>query len=55
LDNTTLSNYKVIRLINLEGVFEPDFEQKILKGDLVYTFFAETDGSEILELMKSDE
>ena len=48
LDNTTLSNYKTIRLVNLEGVFEPDFEQKILKGDLAYTFIAQEDGSEII-------
>ncbi len=48
LDNTTLSNYKDITLTDLTGIFEPDFDQKILKGDLTYTFRAQVNGSEII-------
>ena len=38
LDNSTLSNYQNIRITNLTGIFEPDFNQKIVKGILTYYF-----------------
>ena len=40
LDNSTLSNYEKIRITKLEGIFEPDFDQKIVKGNLTYYFTA---------------
>ena len=45
LDNHTLSNYKDITLTNLSGIFEPDFNEKVVKGNLTYTFFANNKGS----------
>ena len=48
LDNSTLSNYEEITLTNLTGVFEPIFEEKIVAGDLTYTFIAKVDGSKII-------
>ena len=48
LDNSTLSNYEEITLTNLTGVFEPIFEDKIVDGDLTYTFVAKVDGSKII-------
>ena len=48
LDNHTLSNYEEIRLTYLTGVFSPDFNEKIVKGNLEYTFHSEVQGSEII-------
>ncbi len=48
LDNSTLSNYLNITLKNLSGIFEPDFINKIVKGNLTYTFNPNFDGSEII-------
>ena len=48
LDNTTLSNYKNISITKLEGLFFPDFEEKIVKGNLTYTFQANVDDSNII-------
>ena len=36
LDNSTLSNYQNIKITKLEGIFEPDFNLKIVKGILTY-------------------
>ena len=47
-DNSTLSNYEKIKLIKLTGLFEPDFERKILNGSLTYTFYANEEGNEII-------
>ena len=38
LDNSTLSNYQNIKITKLEGIFEPDFNLKIVKGILTYHF-----------------
>ena len=48
LDNTTLSNYKDITLINLEGIFEPNFTESIVYGDLNYTFTSNENGTQII-------
>ena len=48
IDTTTLSNYEDIVLTNLTGIFTPDFENKIIKGDLTYKFKALKNGSEII-------
>ena len=48
LDNSTLSNYKDVQLINLEGIFVPNFEKKIVEGDLNYTFLPIVNGSQII-------
>ena len=48
LDNSTLSNYKNVQLINLTGIFVPNFEDKIVSGDLNYTFHASVNGSYII-------
>ena len=48
LDNSTFSNYKDVQLINLEGIFVPNFEKKIVEGDLNYTFLPIVDGSQII-------
>ena len=48
LDNSTLSNYKQIELKRLEGIFEPDFEAKIVKGKLTYFFKALEKGDQII-------
>ena len=48
LDNSTLSNYKDITLTKLEGIFEPDFKEKIVKGSLTYTFTSNVKGEEII-------
>ena len=45
LDNSTLSNYLNISLKNLSGIFEPDFINKIVKGNLTYTFNPNFDSS----------
>lgn len=47
-DNHTLSNYLDITLINLSGIFYPDFEEKIVNGNLNYTFKANVDGESII-------
>ena len=47
-DNHTLSNYEEITLVNLTGIFYPDFEEKIVNGDLTYTFQAKKDGENII-------
>ena len=47
-DNSTLSNYEDIKLIKLTGIFEPDFERKILNGSLTYTFLPNVEGNEII-------
>ena len=48
IDTTTLSNYEDIVLTNLTGIFTPDFDNKIIKGNLNYTFTALKSGKEIL-------
>ena len=48
LDNSTLSNYKDVTLINLQGKFVPNFEEKIVDGDLNYTFHSNVNGSIII-------
>ena len=48
LDNHTLSNYKDITLTNLTGLFYPDFDTKIVLGNLTYTFHANQDGKKII-------
>ena len=48
LDNSTLSNYKDVKLINLTGIFVPNFGKKIVDGDLNYTFHANVNGSTII-------
>ena len=47
-DNHTLSNYEEITLINLKGIFYPDFEEKIVHGNLNYTFQAKVAGNAII-------
>ena len=48
LDNHTLSNYETITVTNLEGTFQPDFDSKIVSGNLTYTFQAKEDGNQIV-------
>ena len=48
LDESTLSNYDKIKLTYLNGIFEPDFQEKIVKGDLIYKFESIDDGDEII-------
>jgi hypothetical protein len=48
LDNHTLSNYEDIRITNLTGIFEPDFDEKIVKGSLNFTFHSKVSGSKII-------
>ena len=58
LDNSTLSNYQAITLVHLSGIFEPNFTEKIVYGNLTYNFTANLEGEEIkldtknLEIMK---
>jgi aminopeptidase N len=47
LDNHTLSNYKDITITNLSGIFEIDFNLKIVKSDLNYTFHSNVKGTNI--------
>ena len=47
-DNHTLSNYEDITLTNLTGIFYPDFDAKIVKGNLNYTFHSNVEGSSII-------
>ena len=44
----TLSNYLDITLIELTGIFEPDFINKIVKGDLIYNFKSNVNGNQII-------
>ena len=48
LDNHTLSNYKEVILINLTGIFVPNFDKNIVDGDLNYTFYSKVNGSKII-------
>ena len=48
LDNHTLSNYKNITITNLTGIFELDFDEKIVRGSLNYTFHSNEAGSNII-------
>ena len=48
LDNHTLSNYKDITIANLTGIFYPDFDNKILNGNLTYTLKANNNGKKII-------
>ena len=48
LDNHTLSNYKDITITNLTGIFDVDFDEKIVKGSLNYTFHSNVNGSNII-------
>ena len=48
LDNHTLSNYKDITITNLTGIFELDFNLKIVKSDLNFTFHSNTKGTNII-------
>ena len=47
LDNHTLSNYKDITITNLTGIIYPDFETKLVNGNITYTFEAKTNGEKI--------
>ena len=47
LDEHTLSNYQEIPMSNLTGLFELDFNKKIVIADLNYTFKANSTGSKI--------
>ena len=47
-DICTLSNYENITLVELSGLFEPDFENKIVKGDLIYNFTSNVNGNQII-------
>ena len=47
LDNSTLSNYQIITLDHLSGIFEPNFKEKIVYGNLTYNFTANLEGEEI--------
>ena len=47
LDNHTLSNYETIKMTNLTGIFDIDFNEKIVKGSLNYTFHSDDKGSNI--------
>ena len=48
LDNHTLSNYKDITITNLTGIFDLDFDLKIVKCDLNFTFHSNIKGSNII-------
>ena len=48
IDESTLSNYLEIKLKHLSGIFEPDFDEKIVKGNLIYEFEALENGDEII-------
>ena len=48
LDNSTLSNYKDIIITNLTGILEPDFQAKIVNGNLNFNFLSQKNGSEII-------
>ena len=48
LDTTTLSNYEDIPITKIEGIFIPDFDNEIIKGDLNYTFVAKNQGTQII-------
>ena len=48
VDESTLSNYQEIHLVHLSGIFEPDFKEKIVKGNLIYDFESIEDGDEII-------
>jgi leukotriene-A4 hydrolase len=47
LDNHTLSNYKDIIVTNLTGIFDLDFDSKIVNCDLNYTFHSNSKGTNI--------
>ena len=47
LDNHTLSNYKDITITNFTGIFDLDFDLKIVKYDLNFTFHSNIKGSNI--------
>ena len=48
LDNCTLSNYKNIELKNITGLFEPNFKESIIYGNLNYTFYSKVNDSNII-------
>ena len=48
LDNHTLSNYQNITITNLTGIFDLDFNEKIVKGSLNFTFHSKVNGSNII-------
>ena len=47
LDNHTLSNYKDITITNLTGIFDLDFDSKLVKCDLNFTFHSNNKGTNI--------
>ena len=47
LERFTQSNYGNIIIVHIEGIFEPDFTNKVLNGELKYTFKAKTSGENI--------
>ena len=47
LDPLTFSNYDTVSISNLTGIFEVDFENKIVKGDLIYYFNCLQEDSQI--------
>ena len=46
-DPLSLSNFDTVPITNLNGVFDIDFENKLVRGDLHYFFSATEEGSEI--------
>ena len=46
-DEHTLSNYEDIKLTNLSGIFSLDFKEKIVNGNLIYTFHSQVKGTNI--------
>ena len=47
LDPLTFSNYETVSIYNLTGIFEVDFENNIVKGDLNYYFNCSQEESQI--------
>ena len=47
-DNSTLSNYLDIPVNYIYGEFKPDFEKKLLYGNLSYNFHAVNGGNQII-------
>ena len=48
IDESTLSNYQDLTVTNLTGIFEPDFTNKVMKGNLNYTLSTKIKGSKII-------
>ena len=48
LDVSTLSNYKGIPINSISGEFKPDFDKKIVYGNLKYKIHTEKSGNQII-------